>query len=115
MEHIRFATNRGNIITTMTVFAQQKAGQVGPRIWNTQLLRYPLLHIYPISPSFYLADNIIRYAGYQQPDGSVIGDPCMFLLSSVNLAHLTNSLANIEMTEAVQNLGWVGEGTRFDL
>ena len=49
MEHIRFATNRGNIITTMTVFAQQKAGQVGPRIWNTQLLRYPLLHIPYIS------------------------------------------------------------------
>ena len=34
---------------------------------------------------------------------------------SVYLAHLTTPLANIEMTEAVQKLGWVGEGTRFDV
>eukprot|EP00026_Physarum_polycephalum_P000479 Phypoly_transcript_00480.p1 GENE.Phypoly_transcript_00480~~Phypoly_transcript_00480.p1 ORF type:complete len:1057 (-),score=141.02 Phypoly_transcript_00480:1379-4549(-) len=77
LEHLRFATNRGNIITTISVFAQQKAGQPPPRIWNSQLL---------------------RYAGYRQLDGSVIGDP-----------------ANIEMTEAAQKLGWVGEGTMFDI
>nr|ABO09632.1 nitric oxide synthase form B [Physarum polycephalum] len=77
LEHLKFATNGGNIITTVTVFAQQRVGHPPPRIWNTQLL---------------------RYAGYKQPDGSVIGDP-----------------SNIEMTEAAQKLGWVGQGTRFDV
>nr|AAK43730.1 nitric oxide synthase form A [Physarum polycephalum] len=77
LEHLKFATNGGNIITTITVFAQQKAGEPAPRLWNSQLL---------------------RYAGYRQPDGSIIGDP-----------------SNVEMTEAAQKLGWVGQGTRFDV
>jgi nitric-oxide synthase len=49
-EHIDFATNGGNIRSTITVFNAHK----GIRIWNPQLL---------------------GFAGYVQEDGSVIGDP----------------------------------------
>ena len=49
-EHIDFATNGGNIRSTITVFNAHK----GIRIWNPQLL---------------------GFAGYRQEDGSVIGDP----------------------------------------
>jgi nitric-oxide synthase, bacterial len=54
MRHMRFATNGGRIRSTMTVFAPDDL--LGPRvrIWNEQL---------------------IRYAGWTQPDGSVMGDP----------------------------------------
>jgi nitric-oxide synthase len=42
---------------------------------------------------------LVRYAGYRQPDGSVIGDP-----------------ATADFTAAVQALGWTGgAGTPFDL
>lgn len=78
VEHIRFATNGGKIRSTITVFAPQVPGQPGIRIWNPQL---------------------IRYAGYRQPDGSVIGDP-----------------ANQELTAIIQQLGGKGgKGTPFDL
>lgn len=49
-EHIDYATNGGNIRSTITVFNAHK----GIRIWNPQLL---------------------GFAGYRQEDGSVIGDP----------------------------------------
>lgn len=49
-EHIDFATNGGNIRSTITVFNAHKE----IRIWNPQLL---------------------GFAGYLQEDGSVIGDP----------------------------------------
>ncbi|HYX18816.1 MAG TPA: nitric oxide synthase oxygenase, partial [Nostoc sp.] len=68
-EHLRFATNGGNIQITMTVFRpKQPKERWGPRIWNSQL---------------------IRYAAYKQPDGSVIGDG-----------------ANFDLTEAIIKLGW---------
>ncbi|MHB8598549.1 MAG: nitric oxide synthase oxygenase [Ktedonobacteraceae bacterium] len=78
VEHMRFATNGGKIRSTITVFAPQVPGQPGIRIWNPQL---------------------IRYAGYRQTDGSVIGDP-----------------ANQELTAILRQLGWQGgKGTPFDL
>ena len=48
-EHIDFATNGGNIRSTITVFNSHK----GIRLWNPQLL---------------------GFAGYVQEDGSIIGD-----------------------------------------
>ena len=54
VEHLRVATNDGRIIPTQTIFAQWKEGHPSIRIWNHQL---------------------IRYAGYRHPDGSVLGDP----------------------------------------
>ncbi|NEQ50093.1 MAG: nitric-oxide synthase [Leptolyngbya sp. SIO3F4] len=53
-EHLRLATNGGNIQITMTVFRpKQPKERWGPRIWNPQL---------------------IRYAACKMPDGSVLGD-----------------------------------------
>lgn len=78
VEHIRFGTNRGKIRSTITVFAPAIPGQAGIRIWNPQL---------------------IRYAGYRQRDGSVLGDPL-----------------HAELTEMAQCLGWKGgAGTPFDI
>ena len=78
VEHLRLSTNGGSIRPMITVFAQQEPGQPGIRVWNEQL---------------------IRYAGYRRPDGSVLGDP-----------------GQVELTEALRHLGWRGgEGTPFDL
>ena len=70
VEHIRVATNHGKIQSTITIFAPQQPGQQGIRIWNPQ---------------------IIRYAGYRQADGSIIGDPL-----------------HVKLTQAVRHLGWQG-------
>lgn len=77
VDHLRFSTNGGRIRPTLTLFAPADADGVGPRIYNEQF---------------------IRYAGYRQSDGTVIGDP-----------------RNVEFTERCQALGWRGTGGRFDL
>jgi nitric-oxide synthase len=78
VEHLRMATNRGAIRSLMTVFAPPRPGQPGIRIWNSQL---------------------IRYAGYQQPDLSLIGDPMQ-----------------LEFTGILRQLGWTGgQRTPFDI
>ena len=53
LEHIRYATNDGRILPTITVFRPFTAGDDSIRIWNHQL---------------------IRYAGYTAPEGPM-GDP----------------------------------------
>jgi nitric-oxide synthase, bacterial len=76
--HLREATNRGRVRPTLTVFAPSTPERPGPRIWNEQL---------------------IRYAGYRRPDGTVIGDP-----------------RQAGFTDTVRGLGWPGgPRTRFDL
>lgn len=71
-EHIKLATNNGDLRAVITVFKPD-----GRRLWNSQLL---------------------RYAGYKQPDGSILGDP-----------------ANLEFTEQALKLGWTQENrTAFD-
>jgi nitric-oxide synthase len=78
VKHITLATNGGKIHSMITIFAPQQPGEPGIRIWNPQL---------------------IRYAGYQQADGSVIGDP-----------------QNQELTKVLLQAGWKGgKGTPFDL
>lgn len=78
VEHVRLATNGGRIKPMITVFAPREPGKPGIRIWNEQL---------------------IRYAGYRQADGSVVGDP-----------------QYVEFTEIVRRLGWQGgKGTPFDI
>ena len=54
VEHLRAANNGGKIRPMISVFAPETPSRPAPRIWNEQL---------------------IRYAGYEQPDGSVLGDP----------------------------------------
>ncbi|XP_075969287.1 nitric oxide synthase-like [Anticarsia gemmatalis] len=75
--HIKYSTNKGNINSAISIFPQRTDGKHDYRIWNPQL---------------------IGYAGYRQPDGSVIGDP-----------------ARVEFTEVCKKLGWKGEGTAWDI
>lgn len=72
LEHMEFATNNGKVRPTISIFKRQKV-----RIWNHQL---------------------IRYAGYEQDDGSVIGD--------------SDSIA---FTNECMKLGWQGNGGQFDV
>jgi nitric-oxide synthase, bacterial len=77
VEHIQQSTNEGNIRSTISIFAPNAPGRAGIRIWNSQL---------------------IRYAGYRQADGSIVGDP-----------------DQTEFTKLCQQLGWQGRGTQFDI
>ncbi|XP_063238129.1 nitric oxide synthase, salivary gland [Bacillus rossius redtenbacheri] len=75
--HIKYSTNKGNIRSAITVFPQRTDGAHDFRIWNPQL---------------------VSYAGYRQPDGSVLGDP-----------------ASVEFTEVCVKMGWHGHGTAWDV
>ncbi|XP_055389381.1 nitric oxide synthase isoform X2 [Condylostylus longicornis] len=75
--HIKYATNKGNLRSAITIFPQRTDGRHDYRIWNSQL---------------------ISYAGYRQPDGSIIGDPI-----------------NVEFTEVCMTLGWKGKNTQWDI
>ena len=78
VEHIRLATNQGKIRSVISIFAPQTPENSGIRIIN------PFM---------------IRYAGYRQSNGEVIGDA-----------------GSVEFTEFVQSLGWKKENkTHFDL
>ncbi|XP_061880300.1 nitric oxide synthase, brain [Entelurus aequoreus] len=74
--HIKYATNKGNLRSAITIFPQKTDGKHDFRVWNSQL---------------------IRYAGYKQPDGHILGDP-----------------ANVEFTEICMQLGWKAPKGRFD-
>ncbi|KAG8739322.1 hypothetical protein FRC10_005780 [Ceratobasidium sp. 414] len=75
--HLEIANNGGRIKPTTTIFPQKFPGQEGGRIWNAQLM---------------------RYAGYKMPDGSIRGDP-----------------VNIELTSRAIELGWKPRYGRFDI
>ncbi|NP_001166455.1 nitric oxide synthase, inducible [Cavia porcellus] len=75
--HVRYSTNNGNIRSAITVFPQRTDGKHDFRVWNAQL---------------------IRYAGYQMPDGTIQGDP-----------------ANLEFTQLCIDLGWKPRYGRFDV
>ena len=76
--HLRTATNHGRVRPTITVFAPDTPGRTGARIWNEQL---------------------VRYAGYRQPDGSVRGEPFSAVL-----------------TDLARGLGWATDAQgRFDV
>lgn len=79
VEHARMATNGGNVQIVMNVFRPRKPGERwGPRIWNSQY---------------------IRYAAYEQPDGTILGDK-----------------ANLKLTQAIMRQGWTppADRTAFD-
>lgn len=80
LEHLESATAGGNIQIVMTVFRPRRPHERwGPRFWNQQL---------------------VRYACWEQADGSCVGDP-----------------ANLALTRAILDLGWEppAERTPFDL
>lgn len=76
-EHMKYSTNKGNIRSAITIFPQRTDTKHDFRIWNQQL---------------------IAYAGYQNKDGTIIGDPNY-----------------VEFTELCMKLGWQGKGTKFDV
>ncbi|MGP3770552.1 nitric oxide synthase oxygenase [Streptomyces sp. SDT5-1] len=77
-DHLREAAPGGRIRPLITVFAPDLPGRPGPRIWNEQL---------------------VRYAGYVQRDGHVVGDP-----------------RGAGLTAYARDLGWRGgDGTPFDV
>lgn len=78
-EHLHFATNGGDIRSVISIFRQQMPDEeTGPFIENNQL---------------------IRYAGYPLPDGTVLGDP-----------------AQLEFTRTCQAMGWnPAQKTAFDI
>jgi len=67
-EHLRTATNSGRIRPVITVFAPDAPGRPGPRILSPQL---------------------VSYAGYENADGTVTGDP-----------------AGVPATRLARQLGW---------
>jgi len=77
--HLRKATNGGRIRPVITIFAPDAPGRPGPRILSSQL---------------------VRYAGYENSDGTVLGDP-----------------ADVGITRLAQDLGWPGgqPAGRFDV
>jgi nitric-oxide synthase, bacterial len=69
---------RGGVIRpVISVFAPAVPGRPYARVWNEQL---------------------VRYAGYRDVDGAVVGDP-----------------AQEQFTTAMELLGWKGRGTAFDV
>ncbi|EDV20662.1 uncharacterized protein TRIADDRAFT_31504 [Trichoplax adhaerens] len=77
ISHLKYGTNNGNLRSAMTIFPPRANDSHDFRVWNIQL---------------------VRYAGYEQPDGSVIGDP-----------------ANVEFTKICESYGWKGKGGMFDV
>jgi nitric-oxide synthase len=77
--HLREATNGGRIRPVITIFAPDAPGRPGPRILSPQL---------------------VQYAVYLAPDGTLIGDP-----------------ASAGITRVARHLGWPGRrpAGRFDV
>ncbi len=66
--HLRAAGRGGRVRSTITIFAPDGPGRPGPRIHN---------------------DQLVRYAGHRNPDGTVTGDPMQ-----------------VAFTDHVVSLGW---------
>ena len=78
VQQLREAFDGGRVRLLMTVFAPREPGREGIRIWNSQL---------------------VRYAGYRQADGSVLGDP-----------------ETADLTERLTEMGWGrSKPGRFDI
>jgi nitric-oxide synthase len=76
-EHLLVSTNGGALRSVVTVLPPAAPGSQGIQILNPQL---------------------IRYAGYRQDDGSIVGDPL-----------------HVGLTDAACALGWRARGGRFDI
>jgi nitric-oxide synthase, bacterial len=77
LEHLDFATNDGKIKSSVSIYspANNENGEI--RIWNKQL---------------------VRFAGYELPNGQILGDP-----------------QSLELTRFCQSIGWNSPMTAFDV
>ena len=75
--HLEVSLNMGNIQPAISIFRERRPGVKDLRVWN---------------------NLIVSFAGYEQEDGSIIGDP-----------------AGVDLTKIAESLGWRGAGGRFDL
>jgi nitric-oxide synthase len=71
------STQGGAIRPVISIFAPAEPGRPFARVWN---------------------DQLIRYAGYRAPDGTVTGDP-----------------SQQQFTAAMEEMGWRGKGSPFDV
>ncbi|MEW2623816.1 nitric oxide synthase oxygenase [Streptomyces sp. NPDC048106] len=76
-DHLRQATNGGRIRPVISVFAPDTPKRPAARVWN---------------------DQLVRYAGYRQQDGTVVGDA-----------------AYVDFTDVVRELGWQAPQGPFDV
>jgi nitric-oxide synthase, brain len=67
--HLRYATNKGNIRSAITVFRARTEKNRDFRVWNPQ---------------------IITYACYKLDDNRIIGDPSNAEFTEVNLIYFKN-------------------------
>jgi nitric-oxide synthase len=77
VRHLQSAGGSGSIRPVISVFAAAQPGRPYAKIWNEQL---------------------IRYAGYRDENGGVVGDP-----------------RQVSFTDAMRGFGWRGKGERFDV
>ncbi|MGK9464963.1 nitric oxide synthase oxygenase (plasmid) [Streptomyces sp. G6] len=76
-DHLRQATNGGRIRPVISIFAPDTPDNRAPRVWN---------------------DQLIRYAGHRQDNGSTVGDPTY-----------------ADFTDTVKRLGWQALGGPWDV
>ena len=56
-----------------------------------------------------------QFAGYQQEDGSVVGDPAAVGITKVALDMCNNfTFSSLILVQFCERLGWRGKGTSFD-
>ena len=72
--HLEYSTNGGNIRPLITILPQRKEPNKDFQIWNTLML---------------------SWAGYRQPDGTVIGDPASVEFTEVNHMPYTQSMREL--------------------
>ena len=75
LEHLEYSSNGGNIRTAITVFRQRTSGLNDPRMWNSL---------------------VIQFAGYQQEDGSIVGDPATVDITNVRNIHMQTNVKSFQ-------------------
>lgn len=86
-------TNNDENRSAITIFPQRTDGRHDYRIWNHQViiqLSDFKLKVIPLNGKlffsiFILLFQLISYAGYRMPDGSVIGDPALVEFTEVEI------------------------------
>ncbi|KPM03085.1 nitric oxide synthase-like protein 1, partial [Sarcoptes scabiei] len=127
---IKYATNRGNLRSAITIFPQRINGREDFRIWNNQLISYAG---YLIDPNETINNGEIVLNGDDKFDennsfakNSEKECPSMIQMNHSNPHHsnhrsdhqqstIIGDPMNVEFTQICIKLGWKGLGTRWDI